>query len=245
MNKVNDDLEKILKSDLQKFMTIQTDGICECNDYCYREGVCRSFQITHLQVQAVDISSIAKYLWEKSNDTKSKGFHRANKLRLFFDGVDRRIDVYCLERILTINKIWETSNWDWFHTNGYYGHELDRVQLNEIIAEQILKQLDECNKLKSLKEKIEYLLVLEYGYILDTLKDCEYQIEEVERDLVFFPQKNHYQKVKNKTTYKTRVKDSIMGLCQFEEGSYRVIDGYNRLSQSKSKVVTIINAFKI
>lgn len=244
MNVVSEDFKTALCSDLQKFMSIQTEGICECNDYCYREGVCRSYQITNIQIQSVDVLAIANFIWNKSNDTKSKAFHRQDKIRMLFDGVDKRIDVYCLERILTINKIWEIINWDWYHSNGYYGHEIDKIVINSEIAELINQQVNDCNNLTKLKDKMEYLLKLEYGYILDSLQNCNYQIEEVEKDSIFFPQKAHYEKVKNKNNYKNRPKDNIMGLCLFQDGSYRVIDGYNRLSQSKSKLVTIINAFK-
>jgi hypothetical protein len=244
MNVVNEDFRSALDSDLQKFMLIQTEGICDCNEYCHREGVCRSFQITTIDIQSVDILSIANFIWEKSNDTKTKSFYRQDKIRMLFDGVDKRIDIYCLERILTINKIWKTENWDWNYINGYYGHEIDAVKINEHIADEINLQVQECNKLTNLKDKIEYLLKLEYGYVLDTLKDCNYQIQEVDKNLIFFPQKSHFKKVKKKTNYKNRQKDNIMGLCLLEDGSYRVIDGYNRLSQSRSKSVTIINAFK-
>lgn len=244
MNVVSDEFTKILGGDLQKFMSIETDGICECNEYCYREGICRSFQITTIRIKFVDIPSIAKSIWEKANDHKSKAFHRKNKIRMLLDGVDNRIDVYCLDRILKINKIWELNNLDWSYINGYYGHEVDKIQLNEETVGLINSQYERCNQLKSLKEKMEYILTLEYGYILDSLKNCDYQLEEVERDLIFFPQKNHYQKVKKKNTYRSRQKDTIMGLCIYEHGTYRVIDGYNRLSQSKLKEVTIINAFR-
>lgn len=244
MNAVSEDFKTVLCSDFQKFMSVQTEGICDCNEYCYMEGVCRSYQITNIQIQFVDVSAIANFIWEKSNDTKSKSFHRQNKIRLLFDGVDKRIDIYCLERILTINRIWEAINWDWYHSNGYYGHEIDKIIVNSEIADLINHQVNECEKLVTLKDKVEYLLKLEYGYILDSLQDCNYQIDEVDRDLIFFPQKAHFEKVKKRSSYKNRSKDNIMGLCLFEDGSYRVIDGYNRLSQSKSKSVTIINAFK-
>jgi hypothetical protein len=98
--------------------------------------------------------------------------------------------------------------------------------------------------LQSLKEKVEYILQLEYGFILDSIKDCEFEITTIKTSDLVFPQKTHLEKVKKAAIYKGLKKDNILGVCFFDGKQYKIIDGYNRLSQVTSKRVTIIKAFK-
>jgi hypothetical protein len=244
MMQMIDEVEAILSGDLQRFAKIQTNGTCNCNDYCFREGVCRSFQITDIEIQQVDINSISTHVWEKVNNTKSLDFKRNENLKFLLEGYNTKIDAYCLERILTINKIFKTENWHWSYSNGYYGHEIDSLKLNADILQDVITHFRNVVSLQSLKEKVEYILKLEYGFILDSIKDCEFEITIIKTSDLVFPQKTHLEKVKKAAIYKGLKKDNILGVCFFDGKQYKIIDGYNRLSQVTSKRVTIIKAFK-
>jgi hypothetical protein len=238
-------IQQVLQSDFKEFMNIETNGICNCDKYCELEGTCRAFVISGFDIKNIDLIKMSEFIWNKLNDTNSLSFKRKEKLTSFFEGYDSRLDLYCLERILCINKLYDCGNWSFSYLNGYYGQEIKELKIHPTIQEDLISQIEKLVILKTFRDKIEFILSLEYGFIIEQLKECNYRIEKVNRESIYFAQKKHYEKVKKNFLYKNRTSDTIMGICLKEQDKYRVIDGYNRLSKTKKKEILVIIAEKI
>ncbi len=146
-------------------------------------------------------------------------------------------DAYCLDRILSINGF---RNADSFYIDigdGYYGQELDGVYLN--MEGYVNKQILEMLALPSITKKIEYVLKLEYGYLLDCVKDREWEIKKVYEDELSFGQCDHYQKLNKNVCLEYENYPYAKGICIPSENKYKVIDGYHRLSSTESPVEII------
>lgn len=239
------DILEAISLDFQQFINIDIDGICHCNEYCKEEGVCRGFNITGIDIKNISFTDIAKFIWSNSHNIGSKQYNRTQKLLSLFEGYDSQLDIYCIERLLAIHKLYDSSNWTFSYLNGYYGHEIDKLVINQNIQDEIKSEVEKLLSFNTFKEKVNYILTLEYGFVSDQLKDCAYKFETIERSKLYFPQTKHYKKVSKKTYYKKRDPDSIFGICLKQGEKYRVIDGYNRLSQTTKDRIKIICAYQL
>ena len=246
-------LEEILKYDFisiqystsSPFIRLETGGTCNCNQLCNVEGVCRGFEITSVDIERIELDRMACFIWERWNNVNSNNWIRSEKLKLFLDGYDQKTDVYCIENILKKAELFNVDSWKYKHRQGYYGQEIEYFTINEEKRSVILHMINDVIKIDSLEGKVKFLLNLEYGYVLDYLRDCKWNIELVDRESIYFPQVNHYKKAKKGKIYKNRKSDSIMGICLKENGVYKVVDGYNRISQTKHKMIKIFVAEKL
>jgi hypothetical protein len=192
------------------------------------DGYDRSSTIVNTRVTSVDISRVSKVLCDALKEFKYK---------------IEEIDEYCVDRILRLHKAYENDSWTIHVKSGYYGEEIGSVNLTAI--EAIAPDLEKCASLKTIKEKIEFVLTLEYGYILDDLKACDYRIEEVNRSGIKMLQDHYYKKVGICDYYK----DIKLPVCVVlsEDPKYpkfRLIDGYHRFtSNTKEKIKVIVAEF--
>jgi hypothetical protein len=139
------------------------------------------------------------------------------------------IDRYCAHRILTINKVYSPDNWNVGVEGGYYGQEIGDVTLDSKVAEKIDRGLHEVWCLKSNRAKIEYVLELEYGCILEKLEGCTYEIDVIGRSLLTF-QQEHYIRLDQEAVASYKDYDLPRGICLADGDRYRLIDGYHRVS---------------
>jgi len=123
---------------------------------------------------------------------------------------------------------------------GYYGEETDGVVFdNYSIITEIEDVIDikksRKKKLEKLKlsieeeERIKKILISEYGYLLDNLKDSRFSIIEISPKDIIFPSKRHADNVGKKYLYSYR-KHKICGIVKERGGKYLVIDGYHRIT---------------
>ena len=153
-------------------------------------------------------------------------------------------DLYCADRILTINKIYNPEKWNVGVEKGYYGQEIGDVTLDARVAEKIDQELHDVWCLDSNRAKIEYVLNLEYGYILEKLEGCNYEIDVIGRGVLSF-QREHYQTLDSEAVSSYKEYDLPRGICLKEGDRYRLIDGYHRVSAaSPQKPIKIIVAKK-
>jgi len=152
------------------------------------------------------------------------------------------IDHYCINRILTILKVWDPDNWDINVSSGYYGEEIQSVELKYGIAADIEDQLNKILfDLKTTKEKIEALLILEYGYILQKIQNCNYRIETVAKNKIIF-QREHYQKL-DRAAIKAYEDYSLpVGIVFEDNNTHTLIDGYHRIAASKTDKIKVFVA---
>lgn len=177
-----------------------------CEDYdCNESGICRCGQIHDAQIKSeVAIDQLLGYI----------------------DVGDKLIDRYCAERILTINKVWEPDNWFIDICNGYYGQEIDGIYLEGGVQDNIESQLEDILKLKSNREKLEYVLNLEYGFLLPELAGKTYRVINICPSEIEYGN-GYHKKVVNIERYKNY--DLPRGVVLKNGDRYRLIDGYHRV----------------
>jgi hypothetical protein len=174
----------------------------------------------------------------------SKASIRNSKINSVLGNITDDIDKYTIDRILRINGVYKTSNWEILVCGGYYGQEIDQVILDDSLALKIDKQLEEAFEIIDITKRIEYLLTLEYGYILPELKDCKYEADTIERDKLVFGSDGHYRKITSEdlSHYSDKNYDSYRGIVMSKGNEYRLIDGYHRCFASENKMIPVIKA---
>ena len=210
---------------------------------CSEEGICRCSTIENACVISVNIPNMVNHIYDNYFDD-SISTKRNSTINSILGGVSKEIDIYTIDRILRINKVYEPSNWEVQVCGGYYGEEIDDVILEDVVAQKIETQLEEAFNIIGLTERIEFLLMLEYGRILPELKDCKYSLETIERDSIIFGSDKHYRKVntKNLEHYSDKNYQGIRGIALDKGDKLRLIDGYHRCSTSENRTIQLLIA---
>lgn len=213
---------------------------CDANGCDY---ICRCCTIVDPHITSVDVTQMVIAIVDENFD-KSLSTVRNSKINSVLGNITDDINFYTIDRILRINKVYEKYNWDIQVCGGYYGQEIGEVLLEDSIAIKIEKQLEEAFDIIDLTKRIEYLLTLEYGYILPELKGRSYQVLSIERDKVIFGSDNQYRKVAGEKLdhYSDKNYLSYRGVVMPRGDEYRLIDGYHRCFASENRMIEVIVA---
>lgn len=139
------------------------------------------------------------------------------------------IDRYCINRILTQNKIYKTENWMYRTINDYYGQEVDMICLKPHVAEIVDSQLNSL-KFKSLAKKLEYILQLEYGHLIPSVVNRGWYIVQTNVKELLFSNVHHFKECQKKDfRYLKNYKLPRAIVTQQPDGRYKVVDGYHRI----------------
>jgi hypothetical protein len=189
----------------------------QCDDYC-RCGVYENLRFVDKSINLESIISNVMYACEEVRPKKYSD-----------------IDVYCVERILTTYDLYDTSYWSINAEGGYYGQEIrDITPTNQTNLNGTLKQFW---ALQNNKEKIEFILQLEYHRILDVLNDIDdYYIDNIAFDKLHIGNQPYFKKT-NGDMYVGRTLP--YGVCIKNKNDdsvkpYRLIDGYHRVASLKN-----------
>lgn len=216
---------------------------------CDQEGICRCGKIINAVITDVDLDIIIDRLYENFFDDDEKIIKRNEKINEVLFGTGKDFDYYTIDRILRSYKIWEKNLWDINVCSGYYGEEIENVKLIQTVANKLQNQLQEALSINSFTERMEYLLLLEYGKILPELEDCLYEITEVKKEDLILGSDSNLKAVKDEMV--------INGLKHYEEyngikavvipngDKFRVIDGYHRIFVNKNNYPKVIVAKKL
>jgi hypothetical protein len=236
-----------------KDITFQYNGVYvdyiytyDCENYgCDEEGICRCASIHNESVESVDVSLIVKKIYDDFFE-QGKAANRNNTINEVLYGIGKDIDIYTIDRIIRSYKIWENENWDIEVEGGYYGQEVNDVKIKESVADKIEEELLIIFSLPSLKEKIEYLLKVEYGKILPEITDCNYKFITIDKDDIIFGTEKHLDKVMKKDLdfYSDKNYNGIRGIVKKSGDKWRVIDGYHRIFSTKWPKVKVLVATK-
>lgn len=181
---------------------------CQCDGYC-RCGVIDNARVT----EPVSTLRIIEKLYDCSN-----------------------IEKYCIDRILTHFKIYQPYSWCVRATGGYYGEEVEGVYLEN--AKIIEDKIQEMLNLKNNTEKIESVLMLEYGFLLESVKNLKWSIKTINKNDIFFPQDHYVKKVELVKDYEEYTFPLAVVLS--DENKFRVVDGYHRLSANKHDKIKVV-----
>ena len=208
---------------------------------CDDEGICRCGGIENEFVSAVDISKMSDCVYD-SYFEGWKNAKRNNVINNILYGIGKEIDVYCIDRILRAHKIWMPEKWDVEVIGGYYGQEIGDVSIRPEFAAQIEADIEKAISLGTIKEKAVFLLCLENGRLLPELEGKDFEIKTIGIDEVEFGNKEHAERASSKENafYSDRNYFGIRGIVIESGGKYRVVDGYHRISSTKSKSIKVI-----
>ena len=218
----------------------------DCENYgCDEEGICRCGTINNEHIDSVDVSLIVKRIYDEFFE-QGKAANRNNAINEVLYGIGKDIDIYTIDRIIRSYKIWENDNWDIEVEGGYYGQEVNDVRIKESIADKIEEELLIVFSLPSLKEKIEYLLKVEYGKILTELSNCNYESIVIDKDDVVFGVEKHLNKVMKKDLdfYADKNYNGIRGIVVKSGDKWRIVDGYHRIFTTKWPKLKVLAATK-
>jgi hypothetical protein len=216
-----------------------------CEEYgCNEEGICRCYQIESLSMGTTDLISIGKEIKDNLDYGDNLEKLRRKSLRAILLNYDfELVYEYIIDRVLRINKVWDSDSWTFEWERSYYGDEVNFVGLKEDIFQKIIEQIEYVNEIIDLEDKIKYLLELENGFVLGRLEGKTCEIREVNIQDIFFGQREHLSKVieENNEFYLDKNYPSNLpkGVCIFDNGKWRVVDGYHRISTTSNNKVKI------
>lgn len=149
------------------------------------------------------------------------------------------IDIYCINRILSTNKLYNSENWELEISDGWYTQELENVNLKEDIYQIISYQIENLFSIEKSADKIRYVLSLEYGKILENLESCNFENIKITKIDIDFDKlnKNHLKNISNKSLdfYSPKNYKIPRGIVKGVKGKYTIVDGYHRISKADDK----------
>lgn len=217
---------------------------CETSG-CLDEGICRCSTVENCVVTDVRFSKLVKSVYDLYFDNSKSG-KRTLKINYVLGDITKDIELYTIDRILRINKVFSPDVWEIQVCNGYYGQEIGCVILNHNVSILIESQLSHAFNIINLTERIKYLLNLEYGKVLPELQNCKYLLTEIERDSIIFGSKPHFDRVKEKKLmfYSDENYKLVRGIVIEKKDGYRLIDGYHRCFASENRYIKVLKAYK-
>lgn len=208
------------------------------------DSICRCSTIVNTKIKSIDINQIVDNIYQiYFKNTKEE--KRDSKLNEILNNIDKTINLYTIDRIVRINRLWDKDNWEINVSGGYYGEELDSVILENYIARKIEKNIEDSIELNDLSKRIEFLLHLEYGYILPELIGKNYKVDTINKEDIIFGSDGHYRKIQtenldhyNDTKYK-----NIRGIVTSKDDKFKLIDGYHRCFKTDKNQVKVLIAY--
>ena len=220
--------ERVINNFIYTGVSYETDGT-DCTDPgcgCRHNDYCRRNFIVNPRVESVSISSILSTFLEPSSKRKDV---ISTKNIEFVD--------YCVDRLLRIYKVYDPEAWEINRSRGYYGEEIDSINLN--CFGNVVTDIKQIIKLTP-NERIEFILNKEYGYLLDSIKNKHWsQIEVVPTSLKI----NNKEYVKKCDGYIDLNSNLPIGIyIKDGDNNYKLIDGYHRYVETmKNKEIKPIN----
>lgn len=220
------------------------DELHSCDEVCFND-YCRCGRIVNARVTSIDKARIAL----EFIDALKKSIGKQHNLS--------DMDKLAVDRIVAAQNL-SPDDFDIEVGGGYYGEEIYGVRLSSTRHNEILEQINRFGTIDpaDLTAQVEYLLEVEYGYVLDDLKGKTFTIEEISLDDVVFAARGHYVRLDADlvASYKARFDKNLafrsveldqipVGIVEADGPRFRVIDGYHRfkalqeLTSEKTKTI--------
>lgn len=148
------------------------------------------------------------------------------------------IEHYGVERLASFHKVWDKDRYEVGVCGGYYGQEIDGIYLSD--AASLEAKINEFLALKTNRDRIEFLLTEEYGFVHERVQNKTWKVDVVEKDKIHFGQSEYYRHVNENLLKDYFDYNFPRGICLKEDGVYKVMDGYHRLTACKDDIVEII-----
>ena len=208
-----------------------------CND----EGICRCSRMDDIEVTDIEYNKILDKIYSLYFD-KSIETDRNNKLNNILYNIVEEIERYTIDRILRHHKIWENKAWEAKASPRYYGEELDYIRLSN--AYDIDGDIRTALSISNFNQRIEHLLYLEYGSVMPKLIGTNYTLESIKKSDIIIGNKEYHNELYKTNYYSDKEYDLIRCLVLEQDGKYKLIDGYHRISSTNKEEVLVIVAKK-
>lgn len=239
VNFTKPDQNEMLKSDYTYCTDYDYDTEFRCEEAgCYEEGICRCGSIVNSYVKSVNLSTLTNEIYSQFMPEDKKSRKRENRISEILYGGEI-IDKYCIYRILVKNKVFIPDNWNVVTCHGYYGDEIESVCVDTHLLTIVNKHCEKLFTLNTLSEKLKYVIELEYGYLLDDLKDCDFELISIYKNYIDFKKlnQNHIKMVKMKDLdyYSSDNYDLPRGIVREDSAgwipvdNYKIVDGFHRM----------------
>lgn len=216
----------------------------DCSAFIKYETKKENGKISDLQITDVDLPALVEQLYEKVDPRNN-----LNDTRIHFQfsilGQEQKlllasqmlITRYCLHRVLTHYKVYESDNWSYQIGEDYYGEEIQGVSLKPEIASKIEHFLEDL-RTKNVTEKIEMVLKLEYGRLIPSVVNKKWYVCQVQPHELYYSNQEHYLQCQSdlKTDEFEQYREILRSYpypraltILNPNGQYKVIDGYHRL----------------
>jgi len=180
-------------------------------DGCDDEGICRCGKIIDTSLSNLNIIELVKTVTE---------------------GIDDKILVYCIDRIIRLQKLNEGC-FDLNTCHGYYGDEISSITMHPECEQQIAKNLRKLKDLSDIK-KIKFVLTLEYGFVLQDLeRTSKVEISEIDFSSITFKD-DYSKKLCLSEDYYDEKFELPRGIFVRHCERFRLIDGYHRTFKANS-----------
>lgn len=208
-----------------------------CND----EGICRCGKIYNERITRIDIVSLTEHFHKNLIDIDSKSGKRNQKLNQIFFG-DKDIDKYFINRILTINKLYNKDFWEIEFGPSYYGDEMENILLRSQLFDKVIQECEMVISIDNLSDKVKYILELEYGKVLNSLKNAEFKVDEIFKEELDFENsnQNHLKLINKKDLSYYDDFPYICGIVKKVDNKYKIIDGHHRFTRNKKSILKVI-----
>lgn len=235
----------MFNTDFKYHINYDVDGHYNCSEHgCIDEGICRCYSISDVKILDIDVNYISISIFNDIFDTKTLQYKRNKKLNQLLFNYNEDVDLYCIDRILRTHYLYDEDSWEVKWSNSYYGDEVDSIKIKQSIVSKIEKDINNLLCLTSLKDKIEFILIKEYGKLLDKILEKSYKIIEVNKKDIVFGQELYKETLDPTHYYSDENYDLIRGICLQDGSKWRVIDGYHRLSSTEKETVKIIGIYE-
>lgn len=200
---------------------------CTCDAY-ERHDYCRCTTIERAWVESINVKSVVDKLYTKYCTEHSE------------------LHEYCFDRICSIFKIYDKDYYEVESTWGYYGEEIGGVYFEN--EKKIVEAYNEVLEQKSDLEKIQYVLKLEYSYLIDRLLYVtSATIEEVSTEKIKLPQQEYFVKLSKEVIEDYKDRKLPVAVCikkkdRFHDAfdTYTLVDGYHRFIANKDRATNKI-----
>ena len=193
---------------------------CTCN--AYEDGdYCRCTTIERAWIESINVKLVIKKLYDKYCKDHSD------------------INEYCFDRICSAFKIYDKDYYEVESCGGYYGEEIEGVYFcNE---SKIVNAYLQVLAFETDIEKIKFVLELEYGYLLEKVKNCTLAyIFPVATKTIELPQQEYFVKLDKDVIADYKNRKLPIAVCIECGGRYKLIDGYHRFVANKDRATNQI-----
>jgi hypothetical protein len=203
------------------------------------ESSCRCSYIDNIVINNINFNKIVSIIYDFFYD-KSMQTKRFFKLNFILNNIDSKIEMYVIQRICSIYKLWSEQSYIPNIEDSYYGKNIKGFKIKEEIIYIVNEKIKEISSIYSLEEKVYKLLELEYGYILPNIKNKKMKLIKLNKYEITYPNKEYYTKLSSNPLENYDNFNGIHGVVYKDSTNYYLVDGYNRISSTNKKNINVI-----